>query len=263
VLGVIPHGTGVGARRQVPELVYKGPAGAATGEGAEAFAPGSQAQIAEAFVRLATNLGFARDDHALRVLMVTSALPGEGKTTSAVNLALTSAWRGKRVLLVDADLRRGGIHRLFRLQRAPGLSEVLAGARVDEVVKRVEMVRGPDLHVLTTGAIVSDASQLVGTADLAGLIEKLRGRYDRVIIDSSPINVVSDGTLFATRCDGVIVVARAGVTIPAALEYTLEQLRQLRVPVVGTVLNDIDHRRDAAYRDAYQYYDSYLATQTG
>ncbi len=263
VLGVIPHGSGSGPRRRLPDIVYKRSAGADAGDGAEPFAPGSQAEIAEAFVRLSTNLGFAHPEHTLRTLMVTSALPGEGKTTSAVNLALTNAWRGKKVLLVDADLRRGVIHRLFRLPRAPGLSEVLAGARLEEVVRRVEMDRGPDLHVLTAGAIVSDASQLVGTADLAGLIAPLRGRYDRVIIDSSPINVVSDGTLFATCCDGVIVVARAGVTVPAALDYTLEQLRQLRVPVVGTVLNDIDHRRDAAYRDAYQYHDSYLATESG
>ncbi|HKE92309.1 MAG TPA: polysaccharide biosynthesis tyrosine autokinase [Gemmatimonadales bacterium] len=267
VLAVIPHGEAEDERKRLPDLVYKrGRAtgtGDGNGEGGRAFAPGSSAEIVEAFVRLSTSLSMVQPDRALKVLLVTSALPGEGKTTSAVNLALTSAWRGKKVLLVDADLRRGMIHRLFRLPRAPGLGEVLAGAPLDEAVHRVEVGRGPEFYVLTTGALVPDASQLVGTADLGGLLDRLRQRYDQVIIDSSPINVVSDGTQLATACDGVIVVARAGVTVPESLDYTLEQLRQLRVAVVGTVLNDIDQRRDPAYREAYQYHDSYLAAQSG
>jgi len=266
VLAVIPHGEAEDERKRLPDLVYKRGRAAGNGdgnaEGGRAFAPGSQAEIVEAFVRLSTSLSI-QPDRTLKVLMITSALPGEGKTTSAVNLALTSAWRGKKVLLVDADLRRGMIHRLFRLPRAPGMAEVLAGTPLDEAVHRVEVGRGPELYVLTTGALVPDASQFVGTADLGGLLDTLRQQYDQVIIDSSPINVVSDGTQLATACDGVIVVARAGVTVPDSLDYTLEQLRQLRVAVVGTVLNDIDQRRDPAYREAYQYHDSYLAAQSG
>ena len=263
VLGVIPHGGAAGPRRHIPDVVYKNTTEGRTGDGAEPFARANQAELAEAFVRLSTNLAYAHPDRPLRALMVTSALPGEGKTTSAVNLALTSAWRGQKVLLVDADLRRGVIHRSFRLPRSPGLGEVLAGARLEDVVQRVEIARGPDLHVLTTGALVTDASQLVGTADLQGLVARWRDTYDRIIIDSSPINVVADGTLLAPYCDGVIVVARAGFTVPDALEYTLEQLRHLRVPIIGTVLNDIDFRRDGAYRESYQYHDSYLAAQSG
>jgi capsular exopolysaccharide synthesis family protein len=194
--------------------------------------------------------------------MVTSAMPGEGKTTSAANLALTSARRGASVLLIDADLRRGSIHGLFRLPRAPGFSEVLAGVRsYDTVMRRVEIEGGKDLHVITMGGVTKDASQLFVTVDLPSLFGALRLEYELIVIDSSPMNVVADATLLATISDGVIVVARAGVTVPEALTITLEQLSNVRAPVVGTVLNDIDYRRDGAYRKAHKYHGSYLATK--
>jgi Mrp family chromosome partitioning ATPase len=117
------------------------------------------------------------------------------------------------------------------------------------------------LHVLTRGGAVRHASQLLGAADLPRVLASLRGAYDAVIIDTSPINVVTDATLLAPYCDGVIVVARAAVTSREALDFALEQLRHARVTIIGTVLNDIDHRRDEVYREAYQYNDSYLATK--
>ncbi len=261
VLGVIPHGVGVAMVRRQPMLVYKRPL---EGDGRRtlAFGPGCQAEIAEAFVRLAANVGFAGPNGALQVVMVTSALPGEGKTTSAVNLALTAARRGANVLLIDADLRRGTIHGLFRLNRIPGFSEVLAGTRtVEDVVRRVEVEGGKDLHVVTMGGAVKNASQLFGAVDLATVFGALRLEYELIVIDSSPMNVVADATLLATISDGVIVVARAGITVPEALNVTLEQLSNVRAPVVGTVLNDMDYRRDTAYRKAYKYHGSYLAPQ--
>jgi capsular exopolysaccharide synthesis family protein len=205
---------------------------------------------------------FAGERGPLQVVMVTSALPGEGKTTSAVNFALTSARRGASVLLIDADLRRGTVHGLFRLPRVPGFSEVLGGLRpFEEVVRRVEVEGGRELHVVTMGALTRDPSQLFVTVDLPALFGKLRLLYELIVIDTSPMNVVADATLLATITDGVIVVARAGVTVPEALTITLEQLSNVRAPVVGTVLNDMDYRRDGAYRRSYKYHDSYLAPQ--
>jgi capsular exopolysaccharide synthesis family protein len=263
VLGTIPHGESGNGNRRLPDLVYKRHRDSDGGaQDAHVFAPGSQEELSEAFMRLATNLSHTRPDRPPKVMLVASALPGEGKTTSAVNLALTRAWRGGRVLLVDADLRRGTVHSLFKLPIEPGLSEVLAGATpAAAAVRRVDIGSGHSLSVLTSGSPVRHASHLLGIADLPKLFAALRNDYDAIVVDSSPINVVSDTTLVAPHCDGVIVVVRAGVTVPDVLDYTLEQLRHIRVSVLGMVLNDIDQRRDAAYREAYQYHDRYLAAR--
>ena len=262
VLGVIPHGDRVPRFRRLPILVYKAPRELAPGRPVKTFGPGSQEEIAEAFVRLATNVDFAGRNGPIQVLMVTSALPGEGKTTSAVNLALASARRGVGVLLIDADLRRGAIHELLRLPRAPGFSEVLAGLHpFEQVVRRVEIEGSKDLHVLTMGTVARNPSQLLLAVDLAALFGMLRLTYEMIVIDSSPMNVVADATLFATISDGVIVVARAGMTVPESLSVTLEQLSHVNASVVGTVLNDMDYRRDGASRKAYKYHGSYLVPQ--
>lgn len=262
VLGVIPHGVSVPRFRRQPILVYKTPRELARGRPVKVFDPGSQTEIAEAFVRLATNVDFAGRNGPIQVLMVTSALPGEGKTTSAVNLALAIARRGIDVLLIDADLRRGGIHELLGLPRAPGFSEVLAGLhRFEQVVRRVEVEGNQDLHVLTMGTVARNPSKLLVAVDLAALFGDLRQHYKMIVIDSSPMNVVADATLLATISDGVIVVARAGMTVPETLSVTLEQLGNVNAPVVGTVLNDMDYRRDGATRKAYKYHGSYLVPE--
>jgi capsular exopolysaccharide synthesis family protein len=259
---VIPHGVGGPRFRRLPILVHKAPRELAAGRPVKIVGPGSQTEIAEAFVRLATNVDFAGRNGPIQVLMVTSALPGEGKTTSAVNLALASARRGVGVLLIDADLRRGAIHELLRLPRAPGFSEVLAGLHpFEEVVRRVEVEGSKDLHVLTMGTVARNPSQLLVAVDLAALFGELRLQYEMIVIDSSPMNVVADATLFATISDGVIVVARAGITVPESLSATLEQLGNVNAAVVGTVLNDMDYRRDGASRKAYKYHGSYLVPQ--
>jgi capsular exopolysaccharide synthesis family protein len=262
VLGVIPHGVGVARPRRQPNLSHHRPLGLSAGKPVHSFRSGSREEIAEAFVRLATNVAFAgRNGHGpLQVVMVTSALPGEGKTTSAVNLALASVRRSASVLLIDADLRRGAIHELFRLTRAPGFSEVLAGRQpFEDVVRRVEVEQGVDLHVVTMGSVAPYPSQLLVGVDLAELFGKLRLEYELIVIDSSPMSLVADATLLATVSDGVIVVARAGMTVPEALNVTLQQLGNVNAAVVGTVLNDMDYRRDEASRKAYRYHGSYLA----
>ncbi|SRR6266571_132024 len=244
VLGVIPHaaesGNGSARGRRRP------------------IAAGSPAEHAEAFVRLAASLRFAGPNGSIQVVTVTSALSGEGKTTSAVNLALVSANGSRRVLLIDADLRRGVIHALFRFSRAPGLSGVLSGwTPWEDGVRRVNAGEGQYLDVLPIGPAVNNAAHLLGSADLAALFARLRAAYDLIVIDSAPMNVVADATLLAPHSDGVVVVARAGFTTPEALNFTIEQLRNMHAPV-WTVLNDMDYRRDRAY-GAYRDHDNYLA----
>jgi len=211
--------------------------------------------LVEAYNRLDTNLGFAWSDAATRALAITSPLPGEGKTTVAVNLAVTLARRGARVLLVDADLRCGVIATLFGMTRTPGLSDLLLGAaQFEHAAQSILVSETLWLDVVGRGRPFDNPLQLLGAPQTRTLLASLRAEYDSVIIDTPPANLVADAAVIGTLCDGVIVVARAGVTDVQALEFAMDQLALVRAPVLGTVLNDIDVRRDAAYDEGYRYY---------
>lgn len=210
--------------------------------------------LSESYARLAMNLAFAQGERSRKVLLVTSPLPGDGKTTIACNLALTLALRGTKVLLVDADLRRGRVHTLFDTPRRPGLSDVLAGAKpLSAVIRRVRVSANAELSFIATGQLDPNPPQLFGVDAVRKLLEPLRAEYDAIIFDTAPLNVVSDAALLSTQVDGVIVVARAGVTEPGALSFAMEQLDHIQSEVIGTVLNDIELDRDVYYDGSYVY----------
>jgi tyrosine-protein kinase Etk/Wzc len=230
--------------------------GAPVGSGVVLADPGARSAVAEAYSRLQTNLAYLRADRTmgLKAVVLTSPLSGDGKTTSAVNLAVTLVRRGHRVLLVDADLRRGVINRIFGASRSPGLADVLEGTTtIDQAVRGVSLGRGTTLHYLPTGTLPQHPAALLDSPALASLLEKLKDQYDTVILDSPPINIVTDASLLAAHADGVLVVARSGVTAAQALSYAMEQLRHVRAPVLGAVLNDIDFARDSAYDGSYKF----------
>jgi capsular exopolysaccharide synthesis family protein len=224
---------------------------------AEAAAePDARSAVAEAYSRLQTNLAFLRPrgENVLKTLVITSPLSGDGKTTSAVNLAVTLVTRGHRVLLVDADLRRGIINRVFGASRTPGLSDVLAGTTsLEAAVRGVSLGRGGELHYLPTGSLPAQPAALLDSPAMQELLQRLPTYYDRIIIDSPPINIVTDAALLTAYADGVLVIARSGVTATQALSFAMEQLRHVRAPVLGAVLNDVDFARDAAYDGNYRF----------
>jgi capsular exopolysaccharide synthesis family protein len=211
--------------------------------------------VAEAYAILQTNISFSRPHEHIKVLALTSALPGEGKTTTAVNLALTLCQRGLSVCLIDADLRRPQLHDVFHVAREPGLSEVLRGLQTFEGAYRpVHIGDGYELAVLTAGAAVASAPALVGSGRMRTLLGELRERFDLVILDTPPVNILTDAALLGVNADGVLVVVRAGATDSTALQYAMEQLNHVRAPSLGVVLNDIDLKRFGAYDGAYRYY---------
>jgi capsular exopolysaccharide synthesis family protein len=213
---------------------------------------------AEAYATLQTNIAFSRTDLQVKVLVVTSPLPGDGKTTSAINLALTLTQRGLRTLLIDADLRRGILNQAFDAPLEPGLANVLLGSAPFQTALR-QMEVGQHrarLDFLTAGARVDNPTGLIESDRMRILIHQMAGHYDRIIVDSPPVNVVTDAALMGSWADGVIVIARARVTEAPALMHAIEQLRRVRAPVLGVVMNDIDFRKDAAYDSAYRYYDA-------
>jgi capsular exopolysaccharide synthesis family protein len=170
------------------------------------FSPKSP--VSEAYRSLRTNIQFADIDHPKRVLMVTSAMSKEGKSTTAVNLAITLTQTGSRVLLVDSDLRRPSLHNFFSMDKTYGLTNLLVGSlSFDDVIKRTEL---ENLDVITSGDVPPNPAELVASEGMRRLIEQARARYDYVLLDSPPVIAVTDAAVLATRVDGTVLVVGSG-----------------------------------------------------
>ncbi|HUP88861.1 MAG TPA: polysaccharide biosynthesis tyrosine autokinase [Longimicrobiales bacterium] len=213
----------------------------------------------EAYRALRTNLAFAQPGKTPRTLVFTSAAPGDGKSTSSSNLAITLAQQGLRCILIDADLRRGGMHVALETTDRPGLSDYLIGGlSMEEVIRRVQL-QDVELDFIPRGTVPPNPAELLAATRMQALLEHLEGEYDTVIFDAPPMNVVTDAAILGSRTDGVIVVVRAGVTDRSALHFALDQLVAVRARVLGCVLNDIDEKRDRYYGSelAGSYYEAH------
>ncbi|MBX6363107.1 MAG: polysaccharide biosynthesis tyrosine autokinase [Gemmatimonadetes bacterium] len=208
--------------------------------------------ISEAYRSLRTNITFARPERAPKTLVFTSPTPGDGKSTSTSNLAATLAQQGVRCIVLDADLRRGVLHEVLNAPREPGLSNVLLGTcRLEDARSTVAVEGIGSFDFLASGTLPPNPAELLGSPRMRALLERLEAEYDAVLLDAPPLNLVTDAAVLGTSVDGVVLVARAGVTERGALHYALEQLAAVRAPVLGTVLNDIDERRGRYYGSYY------------
>ena len=239
VLGLIPelHATRVNGNR-LP-VHWLGHSRATRPQMVSQIAAGDPA--VEAYRSLRTNLLFSRIDQPPRVVVFTSPMPGDGKSTTAVNLALVLAQQGHRILLVDADMRRGVLHEVLKAPREPGLSEVLFGkAPLAAAVTSVEPMEDVRIDFLPSGIWPPNPAELIASARMRELLTTAREGYEMVILDAPPLNLVTDAAVLGTHCDGVVLVARAGITEEAPLEYAVEQLASVRAPLLGTVLNGVE-----------------------
>jgi polysaccharide biosynthesis transport protein len=194
----------------------------------------------EAFRNLRTSLIWSDGGEALKTLVVTSAAPGEGKTLTAANLAVTLAYDGLRVLLVDCDIRRPRVHGLFHLPRAPGLMELLT-ASTGPGAPRLPAIRDTSvvgLSVLPCGALPSNAANLLSGTRMKVLLQELREQYDIIVLDTPPVLATADAGIVASLTDGVLLVVRAGTTDKNAAQRACQQLANVGARVIGTVLND-------------------------
>ena len=194
----------------------------------------------EAFRNLRTGLIWSDGGEALRTLVVTSAAPGEGKTMTAANLAVTLAYDGLRVLLVDCDIRRPRVHGLFQLPRAPGLMELLRAssdpdAPQPRAIRETPVAR---LSVLTCGALPVNAANLLSGTRMRILLRELQEQFDIIVLDTPPVLATADACIVASLTDGVLLVVRAGTTDKNAAQRAYQQLSNVGARVVGTVLND-------------------------
>lgn len=215
---------------------------------------GNSSAIAEAFRKLRTNLQFLSVDNPPRVIVITSSIPGEGKSTTAINVALALAEAGHKVVLVDGDMRRPMLGSYLNVIGTVGLSTVLIGkATLAEVLQETEF---PGLTVLTSGANPPNPSELLGTLAAKKLVSELRSQFDYVIFDSSPLLAVTDAAILATNCDGVLIMARFGESKREQLTQSVRNLEGVGASLLGAVFTMTPIRGNSAYNYGYYGYGS-------
>ena len=184
----------------------------------------------------------------MQTIVVTSAGPGDGKSTTVANLAVVMAQQGKRVILVDADLRKPTVHYTFEVNNLTGLSNVLTGqAQADQVVSATKV---PNLSVMSCGPIPPNPSELLGSRSMGELLEELKRDYDYVLFDTPPLLAVADAQVLANKCDGSMLVVSSGKTDRQGAIKAKEMLVQAQAKLLGAVLNN-KPKRDNQY---YYYY---------
>ncbi len=209
---------------------------------------GEKSPQEEAFRRLRTTLFALDPESKLRSLMVTSSQPAEGKSTTVANLALAIAQAGRRVLVIDGDLRRPSMHRVFRVSNALGLSTVLTGGDLDEAIQ-YSMI--PGVHVLTSGPATPNPAELLGVPEMHQLIDKVRDQFDFVLIDAPSLQTVADAAVLSLIVDAVIVVAARGQVDRETLDAGLEELASVQRKPLGVVITHAELIADFHYdRDA-------------
>jgi succinoglycan biosynthesis transport protein ExoP len=212
-------------------------------------------ETAEAYRQIRTNLQFLDVDDPARSIVVTSSLPGEGKTTIAVNLAVVLAQSGAKVALIEADLRRPRVTRYLGMISGAGVSNVLAGtATYDELI---QPYGNGNLTVLAAGPMPPNPSEMLGSQQMRALLAQAREHNDFVLIDAPPLLPVTDGAVLSIAADGAILVARHGVTTQAQLHQAATNLHRIEAKLLGVVLNRIPPKAAEGYGYGYSYaYDA-------
>ncbi|WP_374157617.1 polysaccharide biosynthesis tyrosine autokinase [Mycobacterium sp. G7A2] len=208
--------------------------------------------IAEAFRKLRTNLQFLAVDNPPRVIVCTSSMPHEGKSTTAINIALALAEADHNVVLVDGDMRRPMLHKYLDLVGAVGFSTVLSGGAT--LTESLQKTRFPGLTVLTSGPIPPNPSELLGSQSAKKLLIELRGQFDFVIVDSTPLLAVTDAAILAAAADGVLVIARFGHTRREQLAHAVASLKDVGARLLGAVYTMVPTRGHNSYGYGYTYY---------
>jgi len=207
--------------------------------------------FAEAFRTLRTNLSFAGVDNPYRTILLTSTLPGEGKSSTTSNLGVVIAQTGQKVLIIDCDLRKPAQHNNFNLNNTIGLTNCLvSNLELSRAIQRTEAER---LDVLTSGPIPPNPAELIGSNKMVALINAARDAYDIVLVDSPPAVSVTDASLLAAMVDGVLLVVKTASTKIEMVHETKSILDNANAKIIGVVLNKVDVNSNNYYYHYYYY----------
>ncbi|NEQ28092.1 MAG: CpsD/CapB family tyrosine-protein kinase, partial [Microcoleus sp. SIO2G3] len=204
--------------------------------------------ISESYRMLQANLKFLSSDRPLKTIVVTSAVPGEGKTLVSANLAMAMAQNGHKVLLIDADLRCGRQHQVWNVINDSGLSNVIVEQLDPQAIVKSA---APNLDLLTAGVIPPNPAALLDSQRMASLIRQFSAHYDFVIIDTPSVNIAADGLTLGKMADGVLLVTRPGVVDVGGATIAIERLEQSGQTVLGQVINSIVPENEP---DSYHYF---------
>jgi exopolysaccharide transport family protein len=213
----------------------------------------SKSTASESYRGIRTNILFSSAESAPQVILITSAGPREGKTMTALNLGITMAQAGSKVMLLDCDMRRPKIHKAFGLAKDHGISNLLVGGEVADGALRHTPI--PNLDVIPCGPIPPNPSEMLGSKRMSALLDRLRKAYTHILIDSPPCTAVTDPAVLSKSVDGVVLVIRAGDTPKEMVKNGVAQFQAIGAHILGAILNGVNIDRDKYYY--YQYYHYY------
>ena len=208
--------------------------------------------VSESIKTLRTNLQFSSVDEDIKTILITSSIPGEGKSFISANLAISFAQTDKKVLIVDCDMRKGRQHRIFKLSNSKGLSNLL----IDDMTNYKDYINKtsvPGVHVITRGTVPPNPSELLNSKKNSDLLRVLKAKYDVIIYDGVPCNGLPDSIIMSKLVDKVLIVSSDSMTPKSVLESTKKQLESVNAPVAGDVLNNVN-RKNSTYGKYYGYY---------
>ncbi len=206
--------------------------------------------VKEAYNSIRTNLLFTQQGEKCPIFVVTSPTANNGKTINSANLAINFAQMGKKTLVIDADMRNPSLHKLFSLSSRNGLSEILAGLTDNITVTKTEI---ENLSVLTSGKIPPNPTELLSSPRMDKLLDFVKEHYDCVFIDTPPINIVTDATVFSQKATGYVIIVKTDTTNVPELKTTVSTLQSINANILGFILNDANSEK----KKYYSYYRKY------
>lgn len=211
-------------------------------------------RINEAYRAARANLSFSLVKDGCKKIAITSSLMGEGKTTTAVNIAIMLAQQVNiKVLLIDCDLRKPKVNRFFDLQNSPGLTNFLGGMK--DIASIVRETKFPSLNVITCGVNVPNPSELLSSVSMETLVQQMESKYNYIIFDTPPVNVVIDALALANLSDGFVIVVKEGSSLHPELRRTIMTLEHAKIKILGVILNGSKLETKDNYKYRYERYE--------
>ena len=217
----------------------------------------SKFHISEAYKTLRTNILFSTRNTGCKLYAVTSAIPGEGKTTTAINIAISFAQTEKKVIIIDSDLRKPKLHKYFDLENKVGLSNVLSGVYDGNDKKYIQKTNVKNLDLISSGHVPPNPIELLSSDNMKELLKSLEETYDFVILDTPPVNIVSDALVLSDMVTGYIMVARSNYTEYDALNVAMSNFELADIKPLGVVLNDFNKKQTIFSRGGKYKYKTY------